>query len=39
MKWIGAILLEIESVLVEINTEVRNKRNKDDEFHKETEYK
>jgi hypothetical protein len=39
IKWSGYIRLEMESMLVEINTEIINMENQDDEFHNETEYK
>ena len=35
MKWSGAICLEIQSMLVEVQTEKTNMREQVDEFHKE----
>jgi hypothetical protein len=39
MKWSGAFRLEMELMLVETHTEVRNMRKKVREFRKETENK
>jgi len=39
MKWGGAIRLEIESMPVEVDTEITNMINQGDEFHNETENK
>ena len=35
MRWSGAICLEIQSMLVEVRTEITNMRDQVDEFHKE----
>jgi hypothetical protein len=37
MEWSGAIVLEIEWMLVVLQTEIRNMRNQGDEFHDEEE--
>ena len=39
IKWSGAIRLEIESMPVEVNTEITNMINHFDEFHNETKNK
>jgi hypothetical protein len=39
MEWSGAIRLEIESMQVEIYTDITNMIKQGDEFHKETENK
>jgi hypothetical protein len=37
MEWSGAVGLEMELMLVEVQTEITNMRNRGNEFHKETE--